>query len=988
MDEIGAFLDELKVSSDDPRFLYRVFTLMSRKLKEAQLDEGESVKRVIEEEYGNLSRRVDKSQFQDSAAIRNVLRARRLATLLINDSGELNTQLLTQVVEHLKQHLYVLGPERQYDGPRNLHLLHVLEKLSSDKTVQRQLKLISRPQGHKIAEQVIRDTLLLPANQALTDVHAQRAALSAWMCFLRQNVGSCFATAPAILVQQEQPELLLKDIQELLGTGRIKRTFGGVEYAVPLSASWGAGDLRKLIAIDLNDQVAVANLSLSPGILQALEATGVINAEKPLRERVEEEKGLVKSMIEENAPSAGFLLVSAEQILSKILMRHHQVSEKDLHDYENRPRTMLHTSLLMAFPVSGSGMGGKGEAAASFLSQFEIAKNAFKAIADNALLKTWEFTMASFAETKPAFTRWNMYASLGFNTDEPGGIAAFLYTIVKEKLDRANSKVQELQGDYEYSFSQLRYIESRMRNASSEKEVQWLRIEYETRRSEYRVLEEMRDREHFKARRFANLLNDLLETYDTLFPRYFQEVYDADMQEMVTGPYDDSPAGFRLLFKHGRANTSQWTLIYTPQEFVSALSSFFIATESELVHAPQFEGLHEEISEIVTQLVTHVKTDFFLESAFQRMAKAHNVPLMKDPLHHLERIEKKPWAYTSGGTMHNLMSCYFRFEGKPTEQKRWVENVMELLVFLVDTVKQMPHKLSEEYLTNKNRHLLMHSPTHAFNLKPSFPLFKDAATNDSYSYTWVRDQWVQPAERFVEYLFLDHEMMQFLLENLTLFVPSNFKPRFQSTFAQFDGKKNPREFRQFLVDIVEQDRGLQSAGQAVLREEQIDSVLWSSLPLSPYQELINRSLTILDTLPGISPEQQGQLSQILEEIVTRWGRAPFATARTLQELCKAALIMCLQATSTAYDYPALISKAAQQLGYALPTPIFFADTNWMRDNFAFLVNPGTSNLELWRMDYIGAEGAPMSMWRPWLNGSNLEPTWGVFTKPFEYKAAV
>ena len=107
-------------------------------------------------------------------------------------------------------------------------------------------------------------------------------ALIAWLTYLRQNVGSCFATAPAIVVSEEQPELFFKDLSELFGTGRLKRTFGGVEYSVPFSASWGAGDLRRLIVVQRGPLAEKQKSWHSPGILAGLEASGVIDTALPL----------------------------------------------------------------------------------------------------------------------------------------------------------------------------------------------------------------------------------------------------------------------------------------------------------------------------------------------------------------------------------------------------------------------------------------------------------------------------------------------------------------------------------------------------------------------------------------------------------------------------------------------------------------------------------------------------------------------------------
>jgi hypothetical protein len=85
-----------------------------------------------------------------------------------------------------------------------------------------------------------------------------------------------------------------------------------------------------------------------------------------------------------------------------------------------------------------------------------------------------------------------------------------------------------------------------------------------------------------------------------------------------------------------------------------------------------------------------------------------------------------------------------------------------------------------------------------------------------------------------------------------------------------------------------------------------------------------------------------------------------------------------------YDYHQQIAQAAQKLGYAMPEPIIFADSNWVKDLFGFVINPGNGKLELWRMDVIGGEGVPMADWKQWLNGSKQEPQWGIYTRPYEY----
>ena len=260
------------------------------------------------------------------------------------------------------------------------------------------------------------------------------------------------------------------------------------------------------------------------------------------------------------------------------------ITEKQVKEYENRPRGMVQTQLFMQL-LSSKNTRRNWRSCANFLHLFEMAKNAFKSLADNALLKAWEFTLASFSDIKYEFARWNFYASLGLQTNEPGGIGQCIYQIIQHKLDQANRKVQEIQYEYEMVYTQVKTLEARMRHASTEKEMQWLKMDYQSRMNEFYFLEEQRNEAQNQATALVNLYDTLYKLYVELFKDYFQEVYDADMQEVTTGPFDDSPAGFRLLYKHGRSNTSQWTRIQNHHEFIDALAAFFVATEPQIAHA-------------------------------------------------------------------------------------------------------------------------------------------------------------------------------------------------------------------------------------------------------------------------------------------------------------------------------------------------------------------------------------------------------------------
>lgn len=220
--DLDKIISDIAIPIEDQRFADLAFQeLFAGKQLELE-NEKDNLKKIILNDYAELSALLDESAIQESCSVRNNLKARALATILINDAGDLDQALLSKAITILKSHLYVLGPERQFDGIRNQHILNILTALKESKQLAIQLKLISKPHMHKFADQLIRDTLELPSKTSITDTHARRAVLSAWLCYLRQNVGSCFATAPAIIIHQEQSITFLKDLQELLSTGRLK----------------------------------------------------------------------------------------------------------------------------------------------------------------------------------------------------------------------------------------------------------------------------------------------------------------------------------------------------------------------------------------------------------------------------------------------------------------------------------------------------------------------------------------------------------------------------------------------------------------------------------------------------------------------------------------------------------------------------------------------------------------------------------------------
>lgn len=736
---------------------------------------------------------------------RALSRARSIALALIDERGEVKQDVLKKLISDLETEGYIFYPEGYSDGTITEHILSVLRLLDRDE-ILKSIKRFQNPLCHKWAEKVVSETLGLPS-APLTDGNIRAAVLCAALTPLRQNVGSCFATAPAILIQREQTSLFLDDLYQLLSTGKLKRTFGGVEYAVPLS------------------------------------------------------------------PNAGL---------------------------------------------------GK---------------------ADNALLKCWEFTLASYSEIKMEFSRWNLYQSLGLAPEELGGIGQVIYQKIDEKIKEFNEKIEEYQKQYEVAFDEARAAETLLKRASSEAEARRLQAEYQARAYHLRSCQELRDEVYTKGSNFSNLFSFLIKQYDQKFPEYFQEIYDAKMQGFQGEMYADSPAGFRLVYKHGRADPSAWSLIYNEEEYISSLVDFFKMTESSIAAECSWEEGGHEVMLITSAIIAHVRTPKFLESALQRAAKAHSTLGLK-----------KPWAYTSGGTMTTLLKTYFRRENELTVEEKWVESESELLIFLLDTLKHLPPKVTDPFLKDQRKTMLIASPTHAFLLLPGQEFFRDGWQEEIFTYTWVRDNVFLPSLHFYDNIRLSKQEQIFLLEK---FSDSHLLHR---GFHPSDKKLTISEWRKKMLE----------AGQ--VQPDAIDSFLYQALPLIPGRESKAIARRILSDL----------MDEKVEKALQKFTDAPLMTAHELKEAIKSCYLLAQEKITLSFDLHLHVARHARFVGASSPTPILFADTNWTNNFFGFVVNPGTGKFELWRLDRTLSQGVPMREWKHWLNGTDRK-SWVVYTRPQEYQ---
>ncbi|HEV3269894.1 MAG TPA: hypothetical protein VGZ69_04510 [Candidatus Rhabdochlamydia sp.] len=798
-----------------------------------------------------FSHLIDHSFLQMSFSFRSLFRARQLANLLIDKQGELDQKILQNTIGFLENKGFICYPNGYSDSVITEHQIVILKQFTSQKMVKL-LYRFSPPVCHKAAEGVVFDSLGISVDKLHT-ADIRRSVLCASLTPLRQNIGSCFATAPGILVQKEQLALFLVDLYQLLSTGQLKRIYNGNEYIAVMSTTYTSMYCKQSLH---------KRALLSPGILQALKVCGVIDQKLSLEKQMQQMQAICSPLLSSCS--------TVTELLKQVAI--------------NQP--------------------------------IQKMQAAFTGLTENALLKAWEFTLASFSEADPQLIRWHLYTALGFSPEEPEGLGSVIHSALQKKLEVYHQEIGMLQKEIEVTADQLRAVQGVINRADTTSRMRSFQAEYQSLSHHLQACIDRRDQLIREANDLSSLFSMIVQYYLDQFPKYFQEVYDP---QLVSISDEDAPAGFRLFYKHGRTDASLWTAIETEKEFNQFLRDFFLATESLLfVQAKE----QKAITEITAAIVSHLHQRAFSLSVQKRMKS------------------KEPWCYISGGTMQTLVQNYFCTD-KVTMEQRVVESPLELFIFLLDTLKEMPP-------ANLTQTLLMTSPVHAFLLLPSEPLFKQGWQDNGFTYTWIRDAFIYPGVQFYQQR-LTPQMQQYLLQQIS---PSKINYPLQT----------PKEFRDQTLGAFPQ-----------IAPDDIDAFLYQQLPLIP----TTNCKEYLQKL--ISPILNPKLQEIIEQFSLP--RTDFISAAQMKKIAKACLLLAQNSIGFSFDVHSFITNSACKIGLS-PQCLIFADTNWPGFYFGFVINPGTQALELWRFDASQSMGFPMSSWKKWL-GSENKP-WTVYVKPSEY----
>jgi hypothetical protein len=349
-----------------------------------------------------------------------------------------------------------------------------------------------------------------------------------------------------------------------------------------------------------------------------------------------------------------------------------------------------------------------------------------------SLLKCFEYTVASMTEFNLDSHTSTLFIALGIEPTVKMGLGQKVEMIVREELLLIEKEAKEAHLEAQKALDQVNMTNSQMAQASSYEKMQSLKAHGYSFQSHLNAAIERRDLLVKESEEISQFFAKWVESFVGHIKNYFQEIFDPTLRSQ-NASYEDSPAGFRLLCKHGRTNSKAWTPIYTEKEFFQSLKEFFVSLEHSLNEEFKTKRIQHLINQITVQSLQFILEPFFEEMALKRLKEK------KAPYEYI-----KPWCYLSGGTLRSILSCFIGKAHLAQEIVFQPKEAIELLVKLTDFLKDSPSRLQERFIKNPEKSLLMQSETHAFRLQPGLEIFSRFWSDQNFSYTKIRDAFLAP----------------------------------------------------------------------------------------------------------------------------------------------------------------------------------------------------------------------------------------------------
>lgn len=354
-------------------------------------------------------------------------RAKFIASLLIDSSGNINTEIIDTIKDLINTPPLLQGFSKIHDNI----LLKTLDILKEGGELIELLNNLGEP-GKNLSkwdpnkqqiESSIRATLGLEERIPLTAMHSKQALLSALLTDLRQgDVGSCFATSIAIMIHDQKPLQMAIELKQIIENGKFEKIINGEleifsipKISIPKTAM---EEVDKKYLEDTSFNTFLKD----PGIARAIAITGLNISKKKERLKLLEMfnevlddiddpkqlKKVIRGFLDELAMyknGINMIDLSNKTEYEKKFRKYSRLKEKLEKAQPSEEKTLLlhrieeihqeMNELQIYFDQKfgvGSDLKNKFDAYNEFKQKLEM--NYQDARGENTLLKIWEYSMA------------------------------------------------------------------------------------------------------------------------------------------------------------------------------------------------------------------------------------------------------------------------------------------------------------------------------------------------------------------------------------------------------------------------------------------------------------------------------------------------------------------------------------------------------------------------------------------------------------------
>ena len=346
-------------------------------------------------------------------------------------------------------------------------------------------------------------------------------------------------------------------------------------------------------------------------------------------------------------------------------------------------------------------------------------------------MKSYEYTVAALADVQIGFSRWNFYTALGLDHGYSGGLGKIIYTIIQKMMDAIQEDRKDLITDINLLEESLDFDDAAFKAAGSIDRMDSIKRSAKMKQMYLgRKIDDYED-EGKRAEQLSSLYIFFVDQYLELFPHYFQELYDPEI--FAEGNImEDRPAGFRLVYKHGRSDPKVWTYIHTDAEYISSVREFIVLTENILISLKKSSGLEKVIETIVSEILLAIDKKEFIEEQKARIGAMHESHLS-------EKGNTSPYAYIAGGNVLGLIGAYYSSTTPIATEKISAISPKDLCYSLIEFMKDAKNIDITDFDKDPFKGFIICNQTHAFNFLPGMKGFKEAWLDSGNTYSYIRD---------------------------------------------------------------------------------------------------------------------------------------------------------------------------------------------------------------------------------------------------------